>query len=134
MVFLDSNIFVYSVDIRDSRKQQIAKSIVMGALKSGDFVISAQVLNEFANVCLRKLGKRPDETKSFLFMFRQIRTVDLVPEWTTKAVDIMAQHGIQFYDSLLLAAAAANGCREILTEDLADGQVYCGVKVVNPFK
>lgn len=134
MTFLDSNIFVYSVDVRDSRKQQIAKSIVMGALKSEGFVISVQVLNEFANVSLRKLGKRPDETKSFLYMLRQIRTADLVPEWTTKAVDIMAQYGIQFYDSLLLAAAEANGCDEILTEDLADGQIYCGVKAVNPFK
>ena len=134
MTFLDSNIFVYSVDIRDSRKQKIAKSIVMSALKSVDFVISVQVLNEFANVSLRKLGKRPDETKSLLSMLRQIRTVNLVPEWTTKAVDIMAQYGLQFYDSLLLAAAEANGCDEILTEDLAEGQIYCGVRVVNPFK
>lgn len=35
---------------------------------------------------------------------------------------------------LLLAAAEANGCDEIWTEDLSDGQTYCGVKAVNPFK
>lgn len=33
-----------------------------------------------------------------------------------------------------LAAAEANGCDEILTEDLTDGQTYCGIRAVNPFK
>jgi len=26
------------------------------------------------------------------------------------------------------------GCDEIQTEDLNDGQTYCGIKAVNPFK
>ena len=41
---------------------------------------------------------------------------------------------MQFYDSLLLATAEANGCEEFWSEDLNDGQVYCGMKAVNPFK
>ena len=41
---------------------------------------------------------------------------------------------VYFYDALIVAAAEASGCDEILTEDLNDGQVYCGVKAVNPFK
>ena len=134
MTFLDSNIFVYSVDIRDSKKQRMAKSIVMDALKSADFIISTQVLNEFAHVSLRKLGKHSDEVKSFLELLRPIRTVQIAPEWTSLAIDIMEDYGIQFYDSLILAAAEANGCDEILTEDLNDGQTYCGVRAVNPFK
>ena len=133
MTFIDSNIFVYSVDVRDPRKQSIAKSIIMDALKNESFIISAQVLNEFSHVSLRKLGKRPDETKAFIEMLRPIRTIPILPEWTSRAIDFMQQYGIQFYDSLLIAAAAANGCDEILTEDLADGQVYYGVKAINPF-
>ena len=31
-------------------------------------------------------------------------------------------------------AAQENGCDEILTEDLNDGQMYGSVKAVNPFK
>ena len=56
------------------------------------------------------------------------------PEWTNRALAIRKQYGIQFYDSLLLAAAEASGCSEIYTEDLNDGQTYCGIKAVNPFK
>ena len=39
MTFIDSNIFVYSVDVRDPRKQSIAKSIIMDALKNESFII-----------------------------------------------------------------------------------------------
>ena len=51
-----------------------------------------------------------------------------------RALAIKGQYGIQFYDALMLAAAEAGGCGEILTEDLNDGQLYCGIKAVNPFK
>jgi predicted nucleic acid-binding protein len=34
----------------------------------------------------------------------------------------------------MIAAAERIGAAEIWTEDLADGQTYCGVKAVNPFK
>ena len=53
MTFIDSNVLVYAVDILDARKQQIAKSIVMGARNSSDYVISSQVLNEFSAVLSR---------------------------------------------------------------------------------
>ena len=51
-----------------------------------------------------------------------------------RALEIKSQYGIQFYDALMVAAAEASGCGKILTEDLNDGQIYCGVKAVNPFK
>ena len=34
----------------------------------------------------------------------------------------------------MIAAANKLGCHEILTEDLNDGQTYCGTVAVNPFK
>lgn len=35
---------------------------------------------------------------------------------------------------MMVAAAERAGMSEILTEDLGDGQLYCGVRAVNPFK
>ena len=133
MTFIDSNVLVYAVDIRDARKQQIAKSIVMGARNSSDYVISSQVLNEFSNVAINKLKKTRQEARCFVELFMEINSVAVRPEWTLRAIDIMGQHGLQFYDSLLLAAAESAGCDEILTEDLNDGQVYCGITAVDPF-
>ena len=133
MTFLDTNILVYVLDVRDERKQSIASAIATVARGSRDYIISAQVLNEFANVAMCKLGKTGTETSEFVELFRAIQTVPVQPEWTVRAIAIMGTYGIQFFDALLLAAAEANGCDEILTEDLSDGQVYCGVRAVNPF-
>ena len=92
------------------------------------------MLNEFSNVSLLKLKLTPEETGRFVSVFRMIRSVALECEWTTRALEIKRRYDLQFFDSLLIAAAEANGCDEILTEDLNDGQVYCGVMARNPFR
>jgi predicted nucleic acid-binding protein len=38
-----------------------------------------------------------------------------------------------YWDALLVATAAEGGCTAILTEDLADGAVLDGARIVNPF-
>ena len=132
MIFLDTNILVYAVDGKDPVKQDVARKIVASALDSEKFIISAQVLNEFSNIALLKLGMDIGEVRDFISIFRRIRTVPLEPEWTDRALSIKDAYRIQFFDSLLLAAAEANGCDEIWTEDLNDGQYYCGIKAANP--
>ena len=38
-----------------------------------------------------------------------------------------------YWDALLVATAAEAGCTAILTEDLADGGVLLGMRILNPF-
>ena len=134
MKFIDTNVFVYFVDRRDLRKQAIARSLIASAFGNPQYTIAWQVLNEFGNVALSKLSMTEDEVCIYVSRFRNIRMQMPRPEWTERGLMIRKQYGIQFYDALIVAAAEASGCDEILTEDLSDGQVYCGVKVVNPFK
>ena len=124
MTFLDSNVLVYAVDARDAGKQKIAKAIVM----------SAQVLNEFSNVAMRKLGKTRVEVMGFAELFKAIRSVPVKSEWTMLALEMMGLYDLQFYDALLLVAAKELGCDRFLTEDLSDGQTYSGILAVNPFR
>ncbi len=49
------------------------------------------------------------------------------------AFQVQDRYGLSFWDSLIVGAAAASGCRRLLTEDLTDGQELAGVLVVNPF-
>ena len=132
MIFLDSNIFVYSADAADKAKQSRAYSIIKNAVDNPSFVISSQVLNEFSNVALSKLRKSVFEVARFIRLFRRIRVVPVVPDLTLEALLIKDQYGLQFYDSLLIASAVANGCNEFWSEDLGNGVVYSGVKVINP--
>ena len=133
MTFIDTNVFVYLIDGRDPFKQSRARSIISDAFGSEKYMISSQVLNEFANVALKKLGVPIENVRQYVKSFSRICIVDQKYSWTDCALQIKAQYGLQFYDSLLLATAEANGCDEFITEDLNDGQLYCGIKAVNPF-
>lgn len=133
MTFIDTNVLVYSVDGKDPGKQAVARRIVINAIGKRDYLISAQVLNEFANIALLKLKLSVDEVRRFVAFFSQITVVAVESAWTDRALSFKKSFGTQFFDSLLLAAAEANDCDEILSEDFNDGQVYCGVRAVNPF-
>ena len=134
MKFIDTNVLVYFVDGRNQAKQSIARTVIADAIGNPEYVMSLQVLNEFANVSLKKLGMTEDEVRQYIEAFQHMRIVFPQSGWTVRALEIRKQYGLQFYDSLLLAAAEASGCDEFWTEDLNDGQMYCGIKAVNPFK
>ena len=134
MKFIDTNVLVYFVDGRNRAKQSISRTVIADAIGNPEYVVSLQVLNEFANVSLKKLGMTEDEVRQYIEAFQRIRIVFQQSGWTVRALEIRKLYGLQFYDSLLLAAAEASGCDEFWTEDLNDGQMYCGIKAVNPFK
>lgn len=46
---------------------------------------------------------------------------------------IQTRYQISWWDALIIAAAVELNCNEILSEDLAAGQVYEGIPVINPF-
>jgi predicted nucleic acid-binding protein len=48
--------------------------------------------------------------------------------------DITAAHGFSHWDSAIIAAARALGCRELYTEDMSHGCEVGGVLIVNPFR
>ena len=134
MTFLDTNVLIYSIDGKDPTKQVVAREIVVSAVRGAGFLISAQVLNEFSNIALLKLKLSVEEVRKFVSFFSRIGVVSLESRWTDAALLLKQRYETQFFDSLLLIAAQENGCDEILTEDLNDGQMYGSVKAVNPFK
>ena len=50
------------------------------------------------------------------------------------ALQIKAVSGFSFWDCSIIAAARAQNCRELMTEDLTDGRETAGVRIVNPFR
>ena len=134
MKFIDSNVFIYAADSKNPVKRSIARKLITGAVASGGCKINVQVLNEFSSVAYRKLGLTIDEIKAYLEMFRALTVLPVPADVTEKGLDVMQRYGLQFYDSLLLVAASESGCSEFISEDFNDGQIYCGMKAVNPFK
>ncbi len=134
MTFVDSNVFVYALDRNATPKQKKARRIVADAFAAhATYRISSQVLAEFSSVAIRKLGIGTPLLLSLLAEMGKISHVAIDNALISRAVEIQGIYGIQFYDAQIVAAAERLGCDSILTEDLNDGQLYCGIMAVNPF-
>ena len=135
MTFVDSNVFVYAVDKAVSAKQKKARGIVADVFADGSaYRVSSQVLAEFSSVAVRKLGISAPILLALLAEMGKIAHVAIDNALVSRAVEIQGIYGIQYYDAQIVAAAERLGCDSILTEDLNDGQMYCGITAVNPFK
>lgn len=126
--FLDTNLLVYAQG-KDA-KSEIARQIV---LEGG--VISVQVLNEFTSVLRRKFSLSWDEIAEAL---EDVKTAldtvrPIVLETHSAAVELAREHGFNFYDALIIAAALEAGCDQLLTEDMQAGRRIESLAIVNPF-
>ena len=134
MFFLDTNVLNYALLSQDTQKRTLALKILGQALTGEDFAISTQVLSECANVLFKKGNMEARMVSQCMGYLEQIRNiVPVTIQLVRRAVEIKALYGLQFYDSQIIAAAEKAECSEIWSEDLGDGELYCGIRCVNPF-
>jgi predicted nucleic acid-binding protein len=50
------------------------------------------------------------------------------------ALEIKAAHLLSYWDSAIVAAARALGCRRLYSEDFSHGREIAGMQIVNPFR
>lgn len=134
--FIDTNIFVYSFDNRSPWKKARAQELIRSALENGDGVISTRVVQEFLNVATRKFvtPMEKDDSKNYLrIILNPLCQIYPSIDLYELGLELQAEVGFSFYDSLILAAAIEAGCESVVTEDLQDGQNVRGVMIKNPF-
>jgi predicted nucleic acid-binding protein len=133
MLSFDTNILIYAAD-RDAGVKHEAALSLMDAATSAEVVLSHQSLIEFLNVTTRKLNLPLEDVAKIVRAW--LRTFDsmAVPATVVEdTVSLLQSHRLSTWDAQMLAVCAANGCKALLSEDMADGAVYGGVKVLNPF-
>ena len=131
-IFLDTNILTYAQDADAPDKQHRSRQVIGDLAQSADGVISTQVMQEFFVTATRKLGMPPLGAKAVLKTFALFEVVQVSPALIHDAVDCSILNELSFWDSLILAAAAAAGCATVYSEDLDAGQTILGVTVQNP--
>ena len=134
MVFLDSNIWSYAFLSQDAEKLEKALSFVNRAMTEDGFCISTQVISECINVLFKKGGYDIPHIFGCVNRMEQTKVVQITTMIARRAVEIKALYGLQFYDAQIVAAAESAGCSELWSEDMGDGQTYCGVRCINPFE
>ena len=132
-IFIDTNIFVYTLDGHDREKQATARSIVKDVVENQLPVISTQVLQEFYSASTTKLKIDAMIAKNIVHSFGTMEVVPVDLNIIEQGIDISILFRFSFWDSLIIAAAEQANCAMVFSEDMKDGQTVRGVRIVNPF-
>lgn len=129
-IFVDTNIFVYSV-ANDLTKRKIAEKLLI----DNDIIISTQVINEFVAVTLRKKILHPEKIVEYSKQFMQIFQIILITEKTIiSGFEVMMKYKLSYWDSLIIASALESSCSFLYSEDLQNGQlIESKLTILNPF-
>jgi len=134
-VALDSNVLAYlsGVDRAKEDKAKIArvKALVKG-LSDVTLIAPVQALGELF-VVLRKSGMPAVEAREVIARIADGFGAPASERATAlAAADLVVDHKLQYWDAMIVSAAADAGCALLLSEDMQHGFVTRGMTVVNP--
>jgi predicted nucleic acid-binding protein len=132
--FLDTNVLLYLIsrDAGERKKAACANEI----LDRGDVALSVQVLQEFYVQATRESrAERLSHAQAvgLIESFQRFPVQETTMWVMTDALQTCDRFGISYWDASIIAAARAIGSSVVLSEDLADGMDYGGVRIENPF-
>jgi predicted nucleic acid-binding protein len=129
---LDTNILVYSVDRQAGQRRIVADEIIEKAVLR-DCWLTLQAVSEFYAATIRKrLVPASDAAAQAEDWMTLFPCAAASPAAVRAALAAAAAGRAYYWDALLVATAAEAGCSFILTEDMADGDSFAGVTVLNP--
>jgi predicted nucleic acid-binding protein len=131
--FVDTNVFVYTIDSRDPRKQTTARQLVSDLLANRALVLSTQVLLEFFHASTRKVGYPPIDALAAMERFATGDVVSASAELVRSAAETSILEQQSIWDAMIIAAAIQRRCRILYSEDMGSGRRIRGVEIRNPF-
>ncbi|HET7772169.1 MAG TPA: PIN domain-containing protein [Chloroflexota bacterium] len=134
---IDTNVLVYTLDPRDTAKQDRATAVLDALIESGEAVLSAQCLSEFFAASTRRLPEplTASEAHAGVERFSRVcRVLDVTPAVVLEGCRGVVAHGMSLWDALIWAAAKLNQIPYVLTEDAEHGRFLEGVRFLNPFR
>lgn len=135
LVFVDTNVFLYTVDERDLVKQARARDWVRWCWTEQAGRISTQVLNEFYNNAITRFrGVMPvQQARAQVRNLRQWQPPHLDTYVIDGAWALQDRYALSYWDALIVSSAQQQACRYLLSEDLQHQQRFETVQVLNPF-
>lgn len=134
MRLVDTNILIYAVSKRDADASKRARAVI--TLKEPDLAFSVQVLQEFYYQSTRPQGPAGLNHKQaieFLGQFGSLPVQEITLDLFNRAVTIVQDFRLSYWDAAILAAAKMLGCDAVYSEDMSHQQDYDGLRVINPF-
>ncbi|HUI43527.1 MAG TPA: PIN domain-containing protein [Terriglobia bacterium] len=134
--FLDTNIFVYSLDRAAPAKAARATALIRNAVGTRKGIISFQVVQEFINLALRRFAEpmSPVEAEQYLLaVLRPLVAIHSSQSLYAEALRLFGRHSLSWHDALIIAAALQGECAVLYSEDLQHGRRFEGLCIENPF-
>lgn len=133
---LDTNIIAYvaGVDrhVDDEGKIARGRDILRRLRGRASLILPVQVLGELFVVLTRAGATREEARETVLRLAQALAVADTSRSTLFSALDLVAAHKLQFWDALILNAAADAGCALLLSEDMTQGFTWRGTTVINP--
>lgn len=132
-VALDTNILAYAEGVGDESECAAAIRLIE-QLPAELVVLPAQALGELFRVLVEKAKREASLAREAIMAWADSFAV-VDSSWSAfqAGLDLAIDHQLQIWDALIMAVAAENRCRLLLSEDLQSGFVWRGLTVVNPF-
>ncbi len=134
--FWDTNLWIYLLAESQNEADKQKKITLENLLQEDNEVhISVQVLNETANVLLKKYNLSVLDAQKYIEKISQITNIHpLTEETVAYAFYLKNKYAFSWYDSLIVSAAKKANCTILYSEDLHNGLVVEETLVVkNPF-
>jgi predicted nucleic acid-binding protein len=132
--FLDTNILLYAIS--GSPDEADKKERARALLAQPGQVLSCQVLQEFyVQATSARKGALPHRD-ALAIVQHLADTLDVIPltlATVMLALQLRERYQMHYWDAAIIAAAKQSGAATVFSEDLAHGQEYAGVTVINPF-
>jgi predicted nucleic acid-binding protein len=131
-VAIDSSILIYAEIEPDSAKGMRSADLILWAARDG--VIPVQVLGEFLRFVQRRFPASFEEAIRQASLYQSVfvtpPTTDAI---INKASELARAHRMQFWDCVVCAASTEARAKALLTEDMQDGRIVDGLRLMNPF-
>jgi predicted nucleic acid-binding protein len=132
-VALDTNVLAYAEGVGDERRCSAA-ILLVEQLSSNVVVLPAQTLGELSRVLTGKAKRSAEQAREAVLGWADsFEVADSTWFAFQSALDLTVDHQLPMWDALVLAVAAENRCRLLLSEDFHNGFTWRGLTVVNPF-
>lgn len=133
--FLDTNVLLYAVSELESEstKRDRARAVI----DCQSCVLSMQVLQEFvyqATHPRRESRKSLDEAIAQLESWRRFPVQETTRALFDHGLRLHERDRFSFWDSMIVAAAIAQGCAILYSEDMPDGRIIDRLRIENPFR
>jgi predicted nucleic acid-binding protein len=133
-LFIDTNILIYALDPAEPAKRAKSADLLRRTMANHTLVLSPQNLNEcYKILTLRRRLVPPNAARTYLMHLMPWCIAPLDARTTGKAWAVQDEAGLEWWDALLVASALMAGCKLFISEDMQDGQLISGMRIVNPF-